>query len=178
MANPASSSTDLSFPIGRFQAPDRITPEMIETATKEIAALPGEVARALAELSAEELEKQYRPGGWTGRQVVAHLADSHMNAFIRFKFALTEDRPTIMPYNQDLWARTPEVGDVDPKAALSILEGLHARLAALLRSLTPEEWARTYVHPESGERRVDTTALLYAWHGKHHVAHLRLLKGA
>ncbi|HYP12685.1 MAG TPA: putative metal-dependent hydrolase [Bryobacteraceae bacterium] len=166
---------DLSYPIGRFQAPPQATPEQIQTATEEIAALPAQIEQVLSQLTPAQLESTYRPGGWTGLQVLTHLADSHMHAYIRIKFALTQDRPVIMPYGQDAWASFEDAKSGDPKDSLEILRGVHSRMAVTLRGLKAEDWSREFVHPELGPRTVGMTALLYAWHGKHHLGHLKLL---
>lgn len=140
-----------------------------------LCSLPRELAAAYAGLHAEQLDTPYRAGGWTLRQVAYHLADSHMNAFVRLKLALTEDWPTIRPYDEKLWAETPDArGPVEEPLALLI--PLHARMVRLFDSLTPEQWQRGYVHPESGRTTVAQFATLYSWHGRHHLAQVMGLR--
>ena len=131
---------------------------------------------ALKGLSDKQLNTPYRDGGWTVRQVVHHVPDSHMNAYVRFKLAMTEDSPTIKPYLEDRWAQLPDTESTRVDVSLALLESLHERWLQLLRSLKEEDWKRTFKHPELGERRLDQTAALYAWHGRHHVAHVTVLR--
>jgi hypothetical protein len=164
---------DARYPIGTFDkslAPDR------ETAIGAIEGLPSELKAALADLPPGGLDKPYRDGGWTARQVVHHLADSHMNSQLRFRFALTEENPTITPYDESAWARLADASGGDIQTSLAIIEGIHTRWTILLRSLTEEQWKRTLVHPETGAWDLERLAGLYAWHGRHHVAHLRLIR--
>lgn len=164
--------TDLRYPIGRFQAPETIRASDLLTAITVIEKAPAEYRKAAEGLSDEQLDTPYRPGGWTVRQVIHHVAESHMNAYIRFKLALTESAPTIKPYDEAEWAKLPDAvsGPVDP--SLRLLEALHERLALLLRSIQGEQWQRTFMHPERGVMRLDVNLLLYAWHTKHHLAHI------
>ena len=137
--------------------------------------MPGELHAAVITLSDEHLNTPYRPGGWTLRQTIHHLADSHMNAYIRMKLALTEENPTIKPYNEKLWAELPDVsGDVE--VSLQLLESLHQRWVLLLDNLTPEQWQRTFNHPESGITPLNLAAHLYAWHGKLRLTHIANLR--
>lgn len=124
-------------------------------------------------LRSGDLEKRYRPGGWTARQVIHHVADSHMNAYIRFRLALTEEQPTIKPYDEKRWAELPDARSADVAVSLALLDSLHHRWVLLLRTLKMEDFRRTYNHPEYGIRRLDWNVLLYGWHGRHHVAHVR-----
>ncbi len=165
------------YPIGRFAFDAAISAEKGREMINRIAALPEELARSVAGLSAERLDTPYREGGWTPRQIVHHLADSHMNAFIRFKLALTEDNPQIKPYSQEAWAALSDVQGADAELSLKILEGLHGRFAALLASLKTEDFARTFLHPENGVMTLDRTLQIYAWHCRHHVAHITSLRG-
>lgn len=167
---------NLQYPTGKFQFDKDVTPEKRSVCIREISELPQKVRRAVAGLSAAQLDTPYRDGGWTVRQVVHHLADSHMNAFTRFKLALTEDNPQIKPYDQDAWAASPDAAKTDIALSLALLEGLHGRWAALLSSLTPADFARTFRHPEIGLVRLDLNTALYAWHGKHHTAHITGLR--
>ena len=132
--------------------------------------------RRLKVSSKEQLDTPYRPGGWTVRQVVHHLPDSHMNAYVRFRLALTENEPTIKPYEQQLWAELPDAKTADIEMSLKLFEGLHQRWVLLLRSMKPEDFHRKYIHPESGVNVLDNVLQLYAWHGKHHVAHITSLR--
>lgn len=124
-----------------------------------------------------ELETPYREGGWTVRQVAHHVVDSHMNSYVRFRLALTENTPVIKPYLEGRWAELPDARSAPVELSLSMLEGLHARWMLLLRSLTAEDWARSFRHPERGLMTLEKNLALYAWHGKHHVAHVLLVRG-
>ena len=167
--------TDLQYPIGRFTFPESTTGERRKTWIREIARAPQELRAAVAGLPPEQMDTPYRPGGWTVRQVVHHVPDSHMNAFIRFKLALTEDQPTVKPYDEKRWA---ELADVQApiETSLALLEALHHRWVAVLRAMTPEDFARKLKHPELGEVDLDRYLAMYAWHGKHHVAHITALR--
>jgi hypothetical protein len=141
-----------------------------------LAAAPADLRRALDGLDAEQRLTRYRDGGWTVAQVVHHLADSHANAFIRTKLALTEDGPTIVPYKEGAWAELADATGPDVDASLRILDGLHTRWVAVLRGLSPEQFSRPMVHPERGRLTVDWTLALYAWHSRHHIAHITSLR--
>jgi uncharacterized damage-inducible protein DinB len=143
-----------------------------------IAVLPTRVREAVAGLHDAQLDTPYRPGGWTVRQVVHHIADSHMNAYVRLRFALTEDHPTIKPYSESAWAELADARTMPVDVSLTLLDGLHARWSALLRSLAPEQFARSLTHPESGEMTIDSLVALYAWHGRHHTAHITELRNS
>ncbi len=164
---------DLRYPIGRFEAPQTITREQRETLIDDIDHLPANLRRAVAGLNDEQLDMPYRPGGWTIRQVIHHLADSHMNAYIRFRLALTETAPTIKPYDEAAWARLPDAKTAPVEASLKLLDSLHERLTILLRSMGDDEFERRFRHPERGEMRLDTNLGLYSWHGRHHLAHIK-----
>lgn len=168
--------TTLSHPIGKFVYREGIAPEERAALLAPVRELPSRIRASVAGLSRERLDTPYRDGGWTVRQVVHHLADSHMNAFVRFKLALTEDNPRIKPYAQDAWAALPDGKAADVEASLSLLEGLHLRWGTLLESLGPSDWARTMDHPERGKLTLDYTLQLYAWHGRHHTAHVTALR--
>ena len=163
----------LKYPIGNFTWPKEITDDDIERWISEIEAFPSLVGKEVAGLQPSELDWRYRPDGWTIRQVIHHCADSHFNSFVRFKLALTEDNPTIKPYEESLWAKLPDsLGPIE--SSLSILEGLHKRWTILLRSLNTQSLAATYFHPEqNASRKLDGTIGLYAWHCNHHLAHVR-----
>ncbi len=167
--------TDLRYPIGEFVLPGAISAGQREEAVAAIAVLPVAVREAVEGLSDAQLDTPYRPGGWTVRQVVHHLPDSHMNSYIRLKLALTEDLPTIRTYAEARFAELPDV--LAPiSASLALLDSLHERWVYLFRALHESAWSRRIHHPELGEVRVDELAALYAWHGRHHAAHITALK--
>lgn len=170
-----ATTTDLSYPIGRFDPSAPVDPTMRGPAIEAIAALPLRMREAVKGLSDAQLDTRYRPGGWTVRQVVHHVADSHMNAFIRLKLALTEDVPTIKPYDQDVWSTLPDMR-LPIEGSLAILDGVHARWVTLLRSLTPGQFSRTFNHPEIGVVTLDGQVQMYGWHSRHHVAHIASLR--
>ncbi len=168
---------DLRFPIGKFTMPaQELTPEQRRDCIQRIAGLPAALRAAVRGLNPEQLAAPYRPGGWTVCQVVHHLADSHMNAFCRVKLALTEDEPTIKPYQQEAWADLPD-GHVGPiESSLALIEGMHERWVLLFRSLTPSDFGRKFMHPENGPQTIDRIVALYSWHGEHHTAHITRLR--
>ena len=164
---------DPRYPVGKFVLDKDVTADKRRDWIGQLDALPRDVRNALAELPPGGLDTPYRDGGWTARQVVHHLADSHSNAYTRIKLALTEDAPAIKTYEEQLWAQLPDsLADVAP--SLAILDGIHTRLTIVLESLTEQEFARTAVHPQWGQMSVDMLLQLYAWHSRHHVAHIRL----
>lgn len=164
----------LKYPIGKFRKPDQVAQQTIDHWIEQIEHLPVQLSDMIEGLAAEQLEGTYRPGGWTIRQVVHHLADSHMNSYIRFRLALTEDHPVIKPYMEDKWAELPDAKTGDVNISLLLLENLHKRWALLLRSLRKNELSRTFIHPESGAYiRLDENIGFYAWHGNHHLAHIQ-----
>ncbi len=164
--------TDLRYPIGRFEHQGEVTEKELGRWLDEIEALPAAVRQAVAGLSDEQLDTPYRPGGWTLRQVVHHIPDSHLNSYVRFKWALTEDEPAIKTYEEARWAELADYRTVPIETSLDFLDLLHQKWAALLRSLTPEQWSRRFVHPEWGKIDLATTLGVYAWHGRHHLAHI------
>jgi hypothetical protein len=167
--------SDLRYPIGKFSWPKSVTGEQLESAIREIAALPPRFREAVRGLNEQQLDTPYREDGWTVRQVAHHIPDSHMNSYVRFKLALTEEQPVIKPYDEAAWARLKDSrGAIEP--SLQLLEALHERWVALMRSMTPEEWKREFVHPERGPMALDVTAALYAWHCAHHLAHVTRLR--
>lgn len=171
---------DPRYPVGKFEAPKDVNPEMRTEAIRGIAATPGGVRVAVQGLNDSQLNTPYRDGGWTVRQVVHHLADSHMNAYLRWRLALTETEPIIKPYDEAAWAKLEDAANAPIQVSLNLLEPLHERWVRMLRSMKPEEYARTFRHPEHGVRTLDWMLFLYAWHGRHHTAHiteLRKLKG-
>jgi hypothetical protein len=169
--------TDVRYPTGRFTpkgAP--LTPDERAEAIGRIAALPGELRTAVEGLDDERLDTPYREGGWSPRQIAHHLADSHANAVLRMKLALTEELPTIKPYDQEAWALLPDVSGLPVEPSLAILDGLHTRWVRLLGAISGEGFARRVVHPEIGEIDVDFLLQMYAWHGRHHVTQIRELR--
>ncbi len=173
---PETTETDLRYPVGRFRRVTSLTEAERQESIEAIAAAPARLRAAVLGLSDEQLDTPYRPDGWTVRQVVHHVPDSHMNAYIRWKLALTEDNPTIKVYRQDLWAGLADSLETPVEVSLSLLEGLHDRWVRLLRSLAPEDFTRPLTHPENGPMTLDGLLVLYAWHGRHHVAHIAGLR--
>lgn len=173
----APAQADLRYPIGRPEIPDApLTAEQRAAGIAELESAPGSLRNALAGLTQQQLDTPYRPGGWTVRQLVHHMADSHMHAYIRTKHALTETEPTIKPYDEKLWAELPDSGG-PVEGSLMLFEYLHQRWAALLGALEPAEWQRTWIHPERpGVQTLDRTLLLYVWHSRHHTAHITSLR--
>lgn len=173
----ATELEQLKYPIGKFVKPDDIGQSVIENCIAEIAAFPKRLRSETENLSEEQLETPYRPGGWTIRQVVHHLADSHMNCLIRLKWALTEEQPTIKFYYEDRWATGKDNRHMPIEPTLLFLEGLHSRLAYLMNSLSETELLRTFAHPEHGKIfELREVICLYAWHCNHHLAHITTLK--
>lgn len=163
---------DPRFPIGKFSFPSTITAAQRTAFIDEVEKTPAAMRSAIAGLSPQQLDTPYRDGGWTVRQVAHHVPDSHMNAYIRFKLALTEDEPTIKPYMEDRWANLQDTRSTPIDVSLALLESLHDRWVRLLRSLSESDWKRTFRHPELGVVPLEKNVGLYAWHGKHHVAHI------
>jgi uncharacterized damage-inducible protein DinB len=167
---------DLRYPVGKFHYDGSPSPQHKQVFLEEIAQTPSKLRSAVAGLADEQLDTPYRPGGWTVRQVVHHVPDSHLNSYVRFKLALTEDEPTIKTYAEDRWAELADNKATPIEVSLTLLDSLHDRWVRLLRSLTPEEWKRTFRHPELGPMSLEKTLALYAWHGRHHVAHVTELR--
>ena len=170
-----ADTMDLRYPIGRFAVSGTITPDRVNAWIGDLAVLPGDLRRTVTPLGDPRLDTPYRPGGWTVRQVVHHLADSHLTSFLRFRSALTEDRPVVKPYDE---ARLAELADyrlapVGP--SLDLLQALHVRWVDVLRSLSWEQLQRVFVNPESGAATLARTVGVYAWHGRHHLAHIERL---
>lgn len=170
------SAPDLRFPTGRFQRPSSLDPIARARAIESIEATPQRLREAVRGLTSEQLDTPYRPGGWTVRQVVHHVPDSHLNAYVRFKLALTESEPTIKPYDEAAWARLADTTVVPIETSLALLDAVHERWLAILRAMQPTDFERMLVHPESGRQRLDQVLALYAWHGPHHVAHVTSLR--
>ena len=172
-----SASNDWKYPIGKFAVPAAFTPELRDLHLEQIAACPAELRRAIDGLSSSQLDTPYRDGGWTVRQVVHHLPDSHMNAYVRHKLAVTEEQPTIRPYREALWAELPDARSADTALSLALLEALHARWTLFLRALPPEMFERTFLHPDlPGPVPLAKNIGMYAWHGRHHVAQIDALR--
>jgi hypothetical protein len=168
--------TDPRYPIGKFSPITTLTDEQRQRCIRDIAEAPAALRAAVAGLSDAQLDTPYRPQGWTVRQVVHHIPDSHVNAYVRFKLALTESEPTVKPYNENLWAELPDarIGEISP--SLALLESLHARWVSFLKSLKPGDFERRLNHPESGFEKLHWFLQEYAWHGKHHVAQITALR--
>jgi len=169
-------TSDLRYPIGELPPPSAVNSVDRASAIDVIAALPDEIRHAVRNLSSSQLDTPYRPGGWTVRQVVHHMADSHLNAYVRMKLALTEETPTISPYDEKIWASLPD-STLPVEISLNLLDSLHARWAALYRSLAPADFSRTFRHPElDGLQTLDRQLQSYSWHSRHHVAHIARLR--
>ena len=167
---------DPRFPIGKFYYEGTPSEEQRRKFIDEIEHAPAAIRAAVQGLSPEQIDKPYREGGWNVRQVVHHVPESHMNAYIRFKLALTEDEPTIKPYAEDRWAQLADVQTTPVEISLALLENLHARWVVLLRSLREDDWKRTFKHPEIGLVSLEKSLAMYAWHGRHHTAHITELR--
>jgi hypothetical protein len=168
--------TDLRYPIGKFHFEGPTSEEQKQNYIRDIEQAPAILRAAVQGLSDTQLDTPYRPGGWTVRQVAHHVPDSHLNAYIRFKLALTEDDPTIKTYAEDRWAQLADTQTTPVEVSFTLLDTLHARWVRLLRSLKPEDWKRTFRHPELGLVSLEKNLALYAWHGRHHVAHIMGLR--
>lgn len=167
----STSPSDPRYPVGKFTAPPKIDDAARREMIQQIADVPARLKAAIAGLSDAQLDTPYRDGGWTLRQVIHHMADSHMNAFIRFKFGLTTNNPTVFAYDENIWAQTPDyMAPVDVSAKL--IASLHERWVSMMRGMKPEEWKRTLTHSENGPMTLDEVLNLYAWHSRHHVAHI------
>lgn len=179
MTEPTNEATleTLRFPIGRFELPEvRFSSAERDEMIERIASAPARVRAAVDGLDEAQLDTIYRPDGWTLRQVVHHLVDSHVNSYCRFKLTLTEENPTIRTYMEDRWAELPDGRTAPVEVSLTILDGLHERWTSLLRTLGDEEWHRTLDHPEMGAMVLDQLLALYAWHCDHHAAHIEGLR--
>ena len=167
---------DLRYPIGKFSFVRDAAQEQRRAWIRDIEAAPGALRAATQGLSVAQLDTPYRPDGWTVRQVVHHVPDSHMNAYIRFKLALTEDKPTIKTYDESAWAKVADTARTPIEVSLALLDALHQRWTVLLHSLEPADYPRTLVHPDHGPVTLEWLLQLYAWHGRHHVAHVTELR--
>jgi hypothetical protein len=170
-----ADAPDLRYPIGKFVPVPSLTPAQRMECISQIAAAPADLRRAVTGLTDQQLDTPYRDGGWTVRQVVHHVPDSHINAYVRFKLGLTENTPAIKTYEEKDWARTAETR-APIAMSLDLLAALHQRWVTLLRAMTPADFARTISHPEWGKPALDTMLALYAWHGRHHTAHVTALR--
>jgi uncharacterized damage-inducible protein DinB len=170
------TDTDLRYPVGKWSPAPAIDADTRRKLIADIDALPRQLAAAVEGLDDGRLDTPYRPEGWTPRQIVNHVMDSHLNAYIRFKLAVTEDNPTIKPYDEKTWAETIDGRTTAVSVTLPVIDGLHQRWVQFLRSLEPSAFARTLVHPERGSMTLDTLLQLYAWHGRHHTAHITELR--
>lgn len=169
--------TDLRYPVGKFPFERNDYSDADRAAAiEDIASLPQKLRDAVAGLTEEQLDTPYRPEGWTIRQVIHHVADSHVNSYIRFKLALTEHEPTIKPYAEALWAEFPDGKSFPVEISLQLLDALHARLVNLLKTRSPEDFDRTLLHPEMGPLNLHKMTALYGWHSRHHLAHITSLK--
>lgn len=175
-ARAADGGVDLQYPVGRFRRPTTLDAGQRDRAIVSIAGTPAALRRAVAGLTEEQLDTPYRPAGWTVRQLAHHVPDSHLNAYVRFKLALTEDEPTIKPYDEARWAELADSRETAVETSLGLLDRLHERWVVLLRSMSAEQFARTLRHPEMGVQRLDQMLALYEWHGTHHVAHVTTLR--
>jgi uncharacterized damage-inducible protein DinB len=167
---------DPRYPIGKYEAPAQVTPALRAEAILDTASLPERLRAAVKGLNDAQLDTPYRDGGWTVRQVVHHVADSHMNAYVRWRLALTETEPTIRPYEESEWAKLDDAAHAPVEVSLRLLEPLHERWVRLLHSVKAEEFARTFRHPEHGVKTLDWMLFMYGWHGKHHTTHVTELR--
>lgn len=170
-----TGDTDLRYPTGRLERKSSLTPTERHAAIEALASAPAALRAAVRGLTDAQLDTEYRPGGWTVRQLVHHVADSHLNAYTRFKLALTEHNPTIKPYDQDAWVKLADSA-LPVAVSLDILDGVHARLVHVLRATPDAAFARTLEHPENGPMSLDALLNVYAWHGRHHIAHVTSLR--
>ena len=173
--NTKAMNDDLRFPIGKYDSGREVTPDLRREYIQTIKDLPENLENAVANLTDEQMDTPYRPEGWTVRQTVHHIADSHLNSYCRFKLALTEDAPTIHPYYEDRWADLKD-SEMPIDVSMKIIEGVHARWANLLDSMSDEDFQRKLNHPETGEWTLEKMLGLYEWHGKHHTAHITNLR--
>lgn len=167
--------SDPRYPIGRFHDSGDRSSERRATLIRDLQNLPADLRAAVSGMSDSQLDTPYRDGGWTVRQVIHHLGDANVNAYLRMKFAVADDRPTILPYDEDVWAEFADAkGPVEP--TLALLQALHLRWSLFLRSLDEAQWDRVFIHPQNGETPVAKSLELYVWHGRHHLAHVTELK--
>jgi uncharacterized damage-inducible protein DinB len=168
--------TELQYPVGKLTFDAEVTQDKRRAWIRQIADAPAALRAAIDGLDDPQLDTAYRPGGWTVRQVLHHVPDSHMNAYVRFKWTLTEDNPTIKAYDEAAWATVADTARTEPDVSLALLDALHRRWVVLLESLEPKDFARPLTHPDNGPMTLDRLLQLYAWHGRHHVAHITELR--
>ncbi|HEY9007825.1 YfiT family bacillithiol transferase [Ohtaekwangia sp.] len=172
-----NNDEQLRYPTGRFTARDSYAPEEVKANISRIEAVPAKIEALVSTLTPQQLATPYRPGGWTALQVIHHIPDSHMNAYIRVKWSLTEDTPTIKAYDETTWALTPETR-ADPSISIALLKALHIKWVTLLKGLTKEDLEKKFFHPDSKKYiRLDQAIASYAWHGEHHLGHLKIVAG-
>lgn len=172
-----SNDDTLRYPVGKFSPQDSYSPEEVKANIRRIESLPAKVEAAIRNFSEAQLDTPYRVGGWTVRQVIHHLADSHMNAYIRIKWTLTENTPTIKAYDEKAWAQTPEV-KLDPSISINLLKSLHIKWASLLTELKSDDLSKEFIHPETKKHNfISRIIAMYAWHGEHHLGHINLVAG-
>jgi uncharacterized damage-inducible protein DinB len=170
-------TNDPRYPVGKFESRNELTPDERRELIDQIAAAPVRLREAVRDLTEQQLDTPYRDGGWTVRQVIHHVPDSHLNAYIRTKLALTEEVPTIKPYDEAVWAELEDSRSTPPEVSLTLIESLHARWVGLLRSLNEADFRRTFRHPEHGGiQTLDWLVAMYAWHSRHHVGHITSLR--
>lgn len=167
----------LQYPVGKYQKPDIITNDHIKEWKKEVSELPYQMRKITAGIRDKDLDKTYRPGGWSARQVIHHVADSHMNAYIRFKWALTEDVPMIKAYDEGAWAKLSDSTTMNVDISMKLIDALHTRWSYLMDSFKKKDWAKSFDHPDYEQpASLDSVLGMYAWHGRHHTAHLSIVK--
>ncbi|CAN5632259.1 bacillithiol transferase BstA [soil metagenome] len=166
----------LRYPTGRFRPRAEVSMAEMQSLIQDLGELPADLRTAVSDLSTEQLDTPYRPGGWTVRQVVHHVPDSHLNSYVRFKLAITEEEPAITAYDEVAWAELADGRGEDVEGSLLLLEALHRRWTHFLRSLRSEQFSRSFRHPELGLVALDVNLQLYAWHGRHHLAHVTRLR--
>jgi len=172
-----NSDEQLRYPIGRLSSKESYTVEEVKANISRIEAVPEKIQALASSLTAKQLDTPYREGGWTARQVLHHIADSHMNAYIRMKWTLTEETPTIKAYDEKLWATTNET-TADPALSIALLQSLHKKWAVLMKGLSQEDYNKKFFHPDSKKHvRLDQVIATYAWHGEHHLGHLKIVAG-
>lgn len=168
--------SDPRYPIGKFQKPENITKQQIEDCIEQIRTLPRRFAIEVVEMSQDQLDTPYREGGWTVRDLIHHLADSHINSYVRFHWAMTEDSPQIKAYDEEGWAELPYLKTMSIQTSLDLLSLIHERWVALLNSMNPQDLEKAYIHPVNGKQVLKEVLAMYAWHGEHHLAHVTELK--
>lgn len=172
----SQAALDLRYPIGKFQYEGPYTPARREELIEVLSELPGRMQAAVAGLTPQQLDTPYRDGGWTVRQTVHHVAESHMHSFLRFRLAITENNPTIKPYDEAACANLVDSREEPVEVSLTLLDALHRRWVTMLNAFQPDDWQRTFTHPDRGPMTLDMTLGIYAWHSRHHTAHITELR--